>query len=218
MNGLSRKLRELEDNLLEFPPDDETILMFIGDADEQTLHDKAEMIRETLRPRAKAIISDTTLTLEEQEQASKALLAELDNYQKAVLEESSRFIEYRLRQLVCKYFEAAYPEERDTRVQLRVLWFFEEMQKFNELNKLEDWAFEHNRNEEAPGFDDFRWWEDMEAEKLRRYPEGNFTAESYEKLEAEYDVHMAQKIREYWERHPKEFEELKKRSEPQKRG
>jgi hypothetical protein len=42
------------------------------------------------------------------------------------------------------------------------------MKKFNKLNKLEDWAFEHNRNEEAPGFDDFKWWEDMEAEKLRR--------------------------------------------------
>jgi hypothetical protein len=217
MNGLSRKLHALEDNLLEFPPDDEGILMFIGDADEQTLHDKAEKIRETLRPKAKAIINDTTLTLEEQEQASKALLAELDDYQKTVLEQSSKFIDYRLRQLVCKYFEAAYPEERDTRVQLRVLWFFEEMQKFNELNKLEDWAFEHNRNEEAPGFDDFKWWEDMEAEKLRRYPEGNFSPESYEKLEDEYDIHMAQKIREYWEQHPKEFEELKKRSERQKR-
>jgi hypothetical protein len=215
MNGLSRKLHALEENLLEFPPDDEDILMFIGDVDEQTLHDKAEKIRETFRPRAKAVINDTTLTLEEQEQASKALLAELDDYQKTVLEESSKFLDYRLRQLVCKYFEAAYPEEEDTRVQLRVLWFFNEMKKFNELNKVEDWAFEHNRNEEAPDFDDFKWWEDMEEEKLRRYPEGNFTPESYEKLEAEYDLYIAKKIREYWEQHPKEFEELKKRSEPQ---
>jgi hypothetical protein len=57
----------------------------------------------------------------------------------------------------------------------------------------------------------------MEAEKLRRYPEGNFTPESYEKLEAEYDVHLAQKIRDYWKQHPEEFEELKKRSESEKR-
>jgi hypothetical protein len=28
---------------------------------------------------------------------------------------------------------------------------------------------------------------------------------------------MAQKIREYWEQHPKEFEELKKKTEPQER-
>ena len=70
--------------------------MFIGNADEEILHDKAEKIRETLRQQAKAIISDTTLTLEEQEQASKALLAELDDYQKTVLEESSKFLEYRL--------------------------------------------------------------------------------------------------------------------------
>ncbi len=34
MNGLSRKLRALEDNLLEFPPDDEDIVLHIGDGDE----------------------------------------------------------------------------------------------------------------------------------------------------------------------------------------
>jgi hypothetical protein len=115
--------------------------MFIGDADEQTLHYKAEKIRETFRPQAKAIISDTTLTLEEQEQASKALLAELDDYQKTVLEESSRFLEYRLRRLVCKYFEAAYPEERDTRVQLRVLWFFEEIKKIQRVKQARGLGF-----------------------------------------------------------------------------
>jgi hypothetical protein len=74
VNGLSRKLHALEDNLLEFPPEDEGILMFIGDADEQTLHDKAEKIRETLRPQAKAIINDTTLTLEQQEARHKSSL------------------------------------------------------------------------------------------------------------------------------------------------
>jgi hypothetical protein len=55
MNGLSRKLHALEDSLLEFPPDDKDILMFIGDANEQTLHDKAEKIRENRFRRIKQV-------------------------------------------------------------------------------------------------------------------------------------------------------------------
>ena len=48
MNGLSRKLHELEDNVLDFPPDDDDILIHIGDIDEQLLHDQANRIKERL--------------------------------------------------------------------------------------------------------------------------------------------------------------------------
>lgn len=78
---------------------------------------------------------------------------------------------------------------------LRVLWFFSEMQKFNHVCLLKDYAFEHNLNEDDPAFDDFAWWDALEAKKLELYPEGVFTDKSYEAVEAHYDIHLAQKIR-----------------------
>ena len=40
------------------------------------------------------------------------------------------------------------------------------------------------------------------------YPEGVFTDRSYEAVEAQYDIHLAQKIREYYEAYPMEREAL----------
>lgn len=42
MNLLSRKLHELEDNILDFPPEDDDIMLHVGDPDEQLLHDRAQ--------------------------------------------------------------------------------------------------------------------------------------------------------------------------------
>ena len=103
---------------------------------------------------------------------------------------------------------AAYPKGADARVMLRVQWFFSEMQKFNHVCLLEDYAFEHNRNEDDPAFDDFAWWDALEAKNLELYPEGVFTDKSYEAVEAQYDIHLAQKIREYYDAHPVEREAL----------
>jgi hypothetical protein len=91
---------------------------------------------------------------------------------------------------------------------LRIMWFFREMNKLNYVSHLEDYEFEHNRNEEDPLFDDFAWWDAMEAKKLKLFPEGVFTKKSYEVVEQEFDTHIAQKIREYYEAHPGEREAL----------
>ena len=56
MNILSRKLHELENNILDFPPEDDDILLHIGDSDEQLLHDRAQKIRASLKDDAQAII------------------------------------------------------------------------------------------------------------------------------------------------------------------
>ena len=41
MNVLSRKLRELENNISGFPPEDDDILLHIGNIDERILHNSA---------------------------------------------------------------------------------------------------------------------------------------------------------------------------------
>jgi len=207
MNGLSRKLHELEKNELEFPEDDE-IFLHIGDADETELYNRAQAIRETMRAEAEEIINNTDLTIEQQNEMSKRLLSRLTEREKAILEQSSNFIEYRLKRLLCKYFGAGYPQGEDTRVMLRVMWFFREMDKLNYVNHMEDYEFEHNRNEEDLAFDDYAWWDALEAKKLKLFPEGVFTEKSYEAVEEEYDVHIARKIREYYDAHPGEREAL----------
>jgi hypothetical protein len=207
MNGLSRKLHELEKNELEFPEDAE-IFLHIGDADEIELHNHAQALRETMRAEAEEIINNTDLTIEQQNEMSKQLLSRLSERERAILEQSNNFIEYRLKRLLFKYFAAGYPEGEDTRVMLRIMWFFCEMDKLNYVNHLEDYEFEHNRNEEDSAFDDYAWWDALEAEKLKLFPEGVFTEKSYESVEEEYDLHIARKIREYYEAHPGEREAL----------
>jgi hypothetical protein len=203
MNGLSRKLHELEKNELDFPEDDE-IFLHIGDADETELHNHAQAIRETMRAEAEEIINNTDLTIEQQNEMSKQLLSRLTERERAILEQSNNFIEYRMKRLLYKYFAAGYPKGEDTRVMLRVMWFFREMDKLNYVNHLEDYEFEHNRNEEDPTFDDYAWWDALEAKKLKLFPEGVFTEKSYEAVEEEYDIHISRIIREYYEAHPEE--------------
>ena len=69
MNVLSRKLHELEDNVLDFPPEDDDIMLHVGDLDEQLLHDHAQKIRATIKDDAQAII-DSGTSPEQQNQAS----------------------------------------------------------------------------------------------------------------------------------------------------
>ena len=60
MNTLSKKLRDLENNVLELPEVDD-ILLHIGDGDEQQLHEHARRIRDSLRVQAEEIINDSSL-------------------------------------------------------------------------------------------------------------------------------------------------------------
>jgi hypothetical protein len=46
---------------------------------------------------------------------------------------------------------------------------------------IEDSEWNFNRNEEDPAFDDFKWWDDLEAKIRSYYPDGVITKESYEK-------------------------------------
>jgi uncharacterized protein (DUF2225 family) len=179
MNGLSRKLHELEDDILDFPPDDDDILLYIGDSDEQLLHDRANRIRQSLKDEAQAII-DSGASVEQQNDAAKQLLSRLSDEERDILDQSAEFVSYRMERLVYKWFAGAYPHGKDARVMLRVMWFFCEMRKFNHVCLIEDYEWNNNRNEDDPNFDDNAWWEAVEAKIKAEYPEGIFTKKSFE--------------------------------------
>jgi uncharacterized protein (DUF2225 family) len=207
MNALSRRLRELECNVLEFPPRDEEIVLYIGNVDEQFLHDRAQKIRVAYKHDTQAII-DSDMSPEQQNEAAKQVLSRLTEWENAVLEQSHEFLRYRLMRLVYNWFAAAYPKGEDARVMLRVLWFFNEMQKFNNACLIEDYEWTHNRNEDDPDFDDFAWWDALDAKIKAIYPEGVFTDKSFEEIERLQDEFLARRIKEYYDAHPMEREAL----------
>jgi hypothetical protein len=63
---------------------------------------------------------------------------------------------------------------------------------------------EQHRDEDDPAFDDYAWWDGVEAKIEAIYPEGVFTEKSFEEFERFHDEFVARKIREYYETHPKE--------------
>jgi len=203
MNLLSRKLHELESNILDFPPEDDDIMLHVGDPDEQLLHDRAQKIRETVKNEAQAII-DSGTSAEQQNEAAKKRLSRLTDEENAILEQSNEFLSYRLERLLYKWFAAAYPKGEDARVMLRVLWFFQEMQKLNHACLIEDSEWNNNRNEDDPAFDDYAWWDAVDAKIRANYPDGVFTEKSFEKYERLHDEFIARTIREHYEAHPEE--------------
>jgi hypothetical protein len=160
---------------------------------------------------AKAII-DSESSAEQQNEAAKRLLSRLTHEENAILEQSNDFMTYRIERLVYKWFAAAYPRGEDERVMLRVLWFFCEMQKLNHVCLIEDFEWNNNRNEDDPAFDDYAWWDAVEAKKRAIYPEGVFTEKSFEEFEGFHDEFIARKIREYFEAHPEESTALNNNS------
>jgi hypothetical protein len=207
MNVLSRRLHELEDNVLSFPPEDDDIVLHVGNYDEQLLHDRARKIRAAMEGEVQAII-DSGNSPAQQNEAAKQLLSRLSEQENVILDQSHEFLTYRLERLVYKWFAAAYPKGNDSRVMLRVLWFFQEMRKFNNACLIEDFEWNNNRNEDDPAFDDFAWWNAVDAKIRALYPAGVFTEESFEEIERLHDEYTASKIAEYFDAHPEEREAL----------
>ena len=207
MNTLSKKLRDLENNVLELPEDDD-ILLHIRDDDEQQLHEHARRIRDSLRVQAEEIINDTSLTLEQQNEMAKDILSQLSEREINILDESNKFLDYRLMRLVYKRFVSGYPHQKDDRVLMRVVWFFMEMEKQNHVNFFTDSEWEHNRNEDDPAFDDYAWWEAIDKKKKQTYPNGVFTEKSFEEFEAEIERRWSLELKKYYDAHPKEREAL----------
>ena len=221
MNVLSRRLHELENNVLDFPPEDDDILLHVGNVDEQLLHDRAQKIRSTFKDEAQAIV-ESGKSPEQQNEAAKQLLNRLTDKENAILEQSHEFLTYRIERLLYNWFAASYPKGQDERVMLRVMWFFSEMQKFNHACLIEDFEWNNNRNEDDPTFDDNAWWDAVNAKIKEFFPVGVFTEKSFEEIERVHDEFIVEKIKEYYEEHPEErstlIKDSNKEMEAEKKG
>ena len=206
MNSISKKLRELEQNVLELP-EDEDINLYVGDESENLLHERAEKIKERFRSEAGEIMFSNTLTFEQQTVKAQELLKGLTEDEKFVLDESAKFVRFRLTRLLFKVFSSMFPKIHYKEVIERIVWFFEDMQKLVNAKAIEDSEWNFNRDEDDPAFNDYEWWDNVEAKIREVYPKGVFTKESYEAVRDYFDEKESEAIREYWKAHPEEHTE-----------
>jgi hypothetical protein len=119
-----------------------------------------------------------------------------------IVDKSYRLYEMRLKQFLIDYFKPLFPKLNEFDVMLRVHWFFREMQKLAVSYAIEDSEWNHNRNEEAEDFDDFKWWDNLNAKIKTEFPNGVFTLESYGELENYRDEIETKAIQEYFYARP----------------
>jgi hypothetical protein len=205
MNPLSKKLRELEGKVLELPEDDE-IELYVNDDAEMALHDKARRVKEIYRPEVEAFLNNQAFTFDQMEAKGQAVLNEMTEAEKHIINESHKFMRYRIMRLVFKFYRDA-PSLDDSLVWQRIVWFFGEMDNLKTAKAIEDSEWNHNRNEDDPNFDDYKWWDDVEKKIREYYPKGVFTEESWEACVEYFDNYESQMIRDYWKAHPEEFKE-----------
>jgi len=206
MNTVNKKLRDLERSVLEFPEDNE-INLYIRDEAEMALHERAHKIREPLQETVKDIMFSGKLTFEHQNAKAEEVLKQLSEADQVVIDESEKFIRYRLMRLLYKQFSPVFPKTHYSEVWQRIFWFFGEMDKLVIAKPIEDSEWYYNRNEADPDFNDYKWWNQLEAKIRDYYSEGVFTEESYEAVERFFDEKEAEFIREYWKTHPEEHNE-----------
>jgi len=206
MNAVSKKLRELEQNVLELPEDNE-INLYIRDDAEMALHERAHKIKQPLQETAKDIMFSGKLTFEQQNARAEELFKELSQAEQRIINESEKFIRFRLMRLLFKQFSPVFPKVHHSEVWQRIVWFFGEMDTLVIAKAIEDSEWDFNRDEDDPTFDDYAWWSELEKKIRGYFPDGVFTKESYEAVERFFDEKQAQFIRDYWEAHPEEFKD-----------
>jgi hypothetical protein len=211
MNSLSRKLRTLEQNVLELPEDEE-IFLSINDAAEFALHAKANEIRKCHKDKV-SFLTDPALTFEQISAKAEEAQKEISEQEWLVINKSEEFMRFRLMRLVYKQFAPTFSEHNRGTVWKRIVWFFSELDKLNAALAIEDSEWNHNRNEDDPAFDDFAWWDRLDAKIREFYPAGVFTEESWRKCKEFFDEKESEIIRTYWKEHPEELERLTKRLE-----
>lgn len=209
MNTVGKKLRELEQNVLKLPEDNE-INLYIRDEAEMVLHERAHKIKEPLQETVKNIMFSGKLTLEQQNLKAEELLKQLSESDQLIINESEKFIRFRLMRLLFKQFAPLFPKMHHSEVWQRIVWFFGEMEKLVIAKAIEDSEWNYNRNEAAPDFDDYVWWNQLKDKIRKCYSDGVFTEESYEVVERFFDEKEAEFIREYWKAHPAEHKDFMK--------
>ena len=204
------KIRALENHVL--PKSPELTAIYIKNDAEISLYNKANRIRQNINVDIMSIWHSDKLTLEEKQKETLKAYNELSEKEMQIVSKDLEFCVRRLQDLFIKYFEATFPDKSREPL-LRVTWFFNEMNKLGVAKYMENSEWSHNRNENDPEFDDFKWWENFESKVKEEFQDGIFTEKTYERTEKLYDELVSKCMREYWQAHPEEFEKLTRKLE-----
>jgi hypothetical protein len=205
---LNRKLNELEKNVLPSHPDPAKI--YIENEAERELCRIANRIRQNISVDVTEIWRNNKLTFDQKQEVTIKIYNQLDEREKQILSKETEFLKRRLEDILISYFEATFPYKSREPL-LRVTWFFNEMDKLALPNFIEDSEWYHNRNEDDPEFDDFKWWKKFEYKIGKIFPDGIFSKKSYEKAEGIYDQILSKLMLQYWKTHPEKFDSVTKK-------
>ena len=205
----TNKIRRLEKHVLpEFP---EPAVLSIKNESEVALFTKAQAIRERLYSQVSAIVYNDSLTFAEKTEKAEELYNSINPVELTILTKDHDFLVIRLHNILFEFFKTSFPKVSEVTIHTRILWFFREMDKLALKEQIEDSEFTHNRDEDTENFDDFAWWERVDALTKADFPEGVFTEATYEKVRDEVDVLQSNAIRKYWIDHPGEYEPFMKK-------
>jgi hypothetical protein len=212
MKIISKKIRDLENNVLKLPEDDK-IRLGIDDPAEMALHERAERIKSLYRDEIKDFLFNSSLTFAQIEAHSQQMLEKIPKDELHIIKESDKFVRYRLMRLIYYYFVDQTSKANNHELWQRIVWFFEQVDDWKVAKAIEDSEWNFNRNEDDPDFDDFKWWDNVEAKIREVYPKGVFTQESYEVVKDYFDEKESEAIRQYWKANPEKFKEHMKQLE-----
>ena len=212
MNTIRKKIFDLENNVLKLPKDDK-IRLFIDDSAEMALHERAERIKSLYRDEIREFLFSSNLTFAQIEANSQQMLEKIPKDELHIINESDRFVRYRLMRLIYYYFLDQTSEANSRELWERIVWFFEQVGDWKVAKAIEDSEWNFNRNENDPDFDDFKWWDNVEAKIREVYPNGIFTQESYDAVRDYFDEKESEAIRQYWNAHPEKFKKHMKQLE-----
>ena len=199
------KIRALENHVLPKYPEPANI--YVKNDAEIALWKKANRIRRNINEDMTALWHNNELTLEEKEKKTMAIYDTLDPVEKRLVSKDEDFYIQRLHGIIKNYFVPMFPKN-DSELDLRIVWFFQQMRNLGYAKHLEDSEYIHNRNEDDPDFDDFKWWDTFEAKLKKDFPDGIFGETSYLKLQEWLDKEESKLIVQYWKEHPEAHERV----------
>ena len=132
-------------------------------------------------------------------------MSDLTEEERTILNNSATFNRFRLMRLIFLMYKNSVPKHHRSDLMNLIVWFTQDLDKFVNAKAIEDSEWNFNRNEEDPDFDDYEWWDSVEAKIRKVYPTGVFTEESYEEVRDYFDRQFTRFLCDYWKEHLEEF-------------